>query len=125
MIDALVSGVIFQKPAERISATGKKFVVARVRAPTRGDEALLVGVIAFAPPALAALLALEAGDSVALSGELTVKTFVAKDGTTRPSVDLLAHLVTTAYHSNRKRRAVTEPRPVDGKLPFDDDLGAV
>ena len=39
-----------------------------------------MNVIAFANAAVAALLALSDGDSVAMCGEATPKTYVAKDG---------------------------------------------
>jgi hypothetical protein len=60
-------------------------------------EGLFVNVIAFAAPAVEALLALAEGDSVAL-----------KNGDARPSFDLGAHAVLTVYHVTRKRQAVKD-----------------
>ena len=53
-----------------------------------------------------ALLALGDGESVALSGELTPKVWTGKEGTARPSLDMVAHAVVTPYHVTRKRQAV-------------------
>ena len=54
MIEALVSGKLHGQPAQKISKTGKPFVVAKVRA--HAGEALL---------------GLSEGDAVALAGSLT------------------------------------------------------
>ena len=72
----------------------------------RDGEAYFVNVITFDESAVRALLALSDGDSVALSGELTPKVYQPKDGPARPSLDLLAHAVLTAYHVTRRRQAV-------------------
>jgi single-stranded DNA-binding protein len=106
MIDALVAGKLYGRPMEKTSKTGKPFVTAKVRAAAGDGEALFVNVIAFDGSACAALLALEDGDSVALSGALTPKTWTDRDGNAKPALDLVAHAVTTAYHVTRKRKAV-------------------
>ncbi|MGA7540619.1 MAG: hypothetical protein WBW93_17820 [Steroidobacteraceae bacterium] len=68
-------------------------------------------------------MALSAGDSVALSGELSVKVFTPQNGEPRPSLDLLAHGVLTEYHVARKRKAAAqEARSNRSAVPFDDDL---
>jgi single-stranded DNA-binding protein len=67
-----------------------------------------VNCIAFAAPAVEALLALADGDSVAVSGELTPKAWLDKSGEARPSLDLVAHAILTAYHVTRKRQAVND-----------------
>lgn len=125
MIDALVSGKLHAKPEQRIGASGKPFVTARVLASTSSDDRVLVSVIAFDAEAGRMLVALDSGDSVALSGSLSVKTFEARDGTTKVGIDMVAHAVQTAYHVRRKRKAVaggdsTETAPADGD--FNDDL---
>lgn len=120
MIDALVSGRVYQKPAERTSKAGKRFAVAKVRAPMREGETAFVNVICFNATAIAALLALEDGDGVALSGELTVKVYAPPSGEPRPSLDLLAHAVLTEYHVVRKRKAML-PEPSQDRS-FNDEL---
>jgi len=109
MIDALIGGRIHGAPAERNSAAGTRYAAAKVRVPTRAGDALFVNVITFDETAMTALLALSDHDSVAIAGELTPKVWTDKDGTARPSLDLVAHQVTTEYHVSRKRQAVREP----------------
>lgn len=101
MIDALVSGKIFAKPSQRTGQSGKPFATCKVRVATQGEEAIFVSVIAFDASVITALLALDAGDSVSLSGVLTSKVWQGK-----PALDLVAHGVMTAYHVTRKRRAM-------------------
>ena len=106
MIDALISGKLYGAPAQRTSKTGKPFALAKVRAAGGDGESLFVNVIAFDDAPVTALLALGDGDSVALSGSLTPKTWTDKEGNTRPSLDLVAHQVLTAYHVTKKRNAM-------------------
>lgn len=109
MIDALIAGKLFGQPAQRTSKTGKTgkpFAVARVRAAGGDGESQFVSVIAFDAAPCAALLALADGDSVALSGSLSLKTWTDNDGGARPGLDLVAHQVLTPYHVTRKRRAM-------------------
>lgn len=109
MIDGLISGKVYGKPEVRTGKNGSPFVRAKVRAAAGDGESLFVNVIAFADDARAALLALDDGDSVALSGSLTPKVWTDKDGETRPSLDMVAHAVMTAYHVKRKRQAAQRP----------------
>ena len=120
MIDALVSGRLHGAPVERTARNGSRFATAKLRVSLRDGAAIFVNVISFSNTAITALLALADGDSAALAGELTVKTYTAQDGTARPSLDLLAHAVLTEYHVARKRQAVRD-RPTEA---FDDERGA-
>jgi len=104
MIDAIVTGRLHGKPTQKTAKTGKPFATAKLRAPA-GDEAAFVNVIAFDAKVCAGLLALEDGDAVALSGPLTVKAWLSRDGTPKPSIDMVAHALLTAYHVTRKRKA--------------------
>ncbi|MBN3730908.1 single-stranded DNA-binding protein [Burkholderia sp. Tr-20390] len=106
MIDGLVSGKLYGKPAERTGANGHSFVTAKVRAATGEGEALFVNVIAFSDGAKAALSALDDGDSVALAGTLTPKVWTDRNGDAKPALDMVAHAVLTAYHAKHKRAAM-------------------
>jgi single-stranded DNA-binding protein len=118
VIDALIAGRLYGKPLERNGKNGRAFATAKVRVPTRDGNALFVNVIAFEDAAVTALLALDNGDSIALAGELTPKVYTPPAGEPRPTLDLLAHAVVSAYHVARKRKAVTEKG--SDELPFDD-----
>ena len=108
MISGLISGKVYGTPQRRTSKTGNTFAIAKVRKPTgEGGESLFTSVIAFDDEPCAALLALGDGDSVSLAGTLTPKVWIDKEGTPRPALDIVASHVLTAYHVQRKRRAVT------------------
>jgi hypothetical protein len=107
VIDALVSGRLYGTPTERTTKTGKPFATRKVRVLTSNGETVFANAIAIAPPAIAALLALQDGDSAALSGELTVmKCWTDKAGVARPGLGLVAHAVLTSYHVSRTRQAI-------------------
>lgn len=106
MIDAIVSGRLHTAAIERTGSNGNRFVVAKVIAAGGNGESLFVGVIAFSQTARTALLALDAGDSVALSGSCTPKVWTDRNGEPHAQLDVVAHAVLTAYHVRRKRKAV-------------------
>ncbi len=105
VIDGLIGGKLCGKPIERSGRNGP-FVTAKVRAVSRNGDSVFVNVIAFADAAVSGLLALEDGDAVSLAGELAVKVWTDKVGEARPSLDMVAHSLMTAYHVSRKREAV-------------------
>ncbi len=126
MIEGLVAGKLYGRAEQRTGRSGKPFVVAKVRAAVAGDgEAVFVNVVAFEPGAQAALLALEDGDAVALAGTLAPKAWTDKTGAARPSLDMVAAQVMTAYRAKKKREAVAaadeqQQRP---RAQAADDLG--
>lgn len=126
-IDALVTGTLFKNPEERRSNAGTPFVTAVVRAASNGGEGLFIRVAAFDDTAKTALLALESGDSVALAGALKIDTWEARNGAVKPSLNLIAYRVLTAYHVKRKRKAMNQqlgaaPAINGDSETFDDDL---
>lgn len=125
MIDGLVSGKLYGVAQSRTGQGGKIFVTAKVRATSGDGESLFVNVIAFDDKAKAALLALDDGDSVALAGTLTPKVWTDKHGDAKPALDMVAHAVLTAYHVQRKRKAVEGGRRVDESMPEDFHNGEV
>ena len=117
MIDGLIAGKVYGKPATRSGASGKTFVTARVRAAGGDGESLFVNVITFSTTAQEALLALDDGDSVALAGALTPKVWTDRNGEARPALDMVAAQVLSAYHVKRKRRAANPDEPANGHGP--------
>lgn len=110
MIDALISGKLHEAPQQRTSKAGKPFVTAKVRASAGEAESLFVNVIAFEAEAQRALLALAAGDSLALVGSLKPGAWIDSEGNARPQLDMVAQQVLTLY-SLKKRRAAGEDQP--------------
>ena len=106
MIEGLVTGTLIGRAEERQGKHDSAFVLVKVKTQSGEGESLIVNVIAFAAAARVALLALDEGDTVAVSGALTPKVWTDKQGNTRPALDLVASQVLSVYHVDRKR-AVT------------------
>ena len=124
MIDALIIGRLHGKPQARQSRTGNPFVTAKVRTPLPNGEVLFVNVIAWRDSVQAALLALDDGDAVALSGELTPKLWHPERGEPRIQCDLTAHAVLSEYHVMRKRKTVADAG-TSAPRDFDDSLDGI
>jgi single-stranded DNA-binding protein len=105
MIEGLITGTLVGLAEQRQGKNDSTFVLAKVKATPGEGEPLIVNVIAFAAEACAALLALDEGDTLALTGALTPKVWTDKQGNTRPALDLVASQVLTVYHVDRKRAA--------------------
>jgi single-stranded DNA-binding protein len=122
MIDGLVSGRLYGTAQVRTGQHGTHFVTCRVRASAGDGESLFVNVIAFDDTVKDALQALDDGDSVSLAGALTPKTWTDKQGNAKPALDMVVYAVLTAYHVQRKRRAVRgEAGQADLQSPDDLD----
>ena len=118
MIDGLIAGRVYGQPSERTGKSGKRFVVAKLRAAVDGADTVFINVVAFADSAQSALLALGDGDSAAVTGPLKIGVWQDKEGNHRPALDLVAHQVLTSYHVNRKRAAV-RPAPTPERPSHD------
>lgn len=105
MIDALLTGKLAADPKPGTARNGNAYATARVLV-AMGDDRLSVSVIAFDADTVAGLLALLAGDAVALAGELTPKVWTPADGEPRASADMKAHGLLTPYHVTRRRKAM-------------------
>lgn len=115
MIRALISGELINTPQERTSRNGKPFALARVSVPQADEGRLFCSVIAFQADAVARLLQLKAGASVALAGTLKISTWTTRDGATKPA-DMTADEVASTTPRPRKRK--DEPASQPGGDPF-------
>ena len=106
MIDGLIAGRMMGDASRRVDKAGRSYVVARALARNKMDEEFIVNVIAFDEAPSAALLALADGEALTLSGALTPKVWTDKQGNHRPSLDLVAVQVMTAYHVSAKQAAL-------------------
>lgn len=122
MIRALITGELVATPQERTGKTGKPFALARAAVPQGEDGRVFCSVICFEEAAVARLLQLKAGASVSLAGTLKVGTWQAKDGTTRPQLDLTADEVASTTPRPRKPKA--QAGGASAGDPFDDLPGA-
>lgn len=108
MIDALIGGKLYEKAMVHKSKVGKEFATCKVVVGVADGESVFVSVISFDENAVRQILSLDGGDSICLSGELSPKLWTAKNGETRPALDLVAHAVLTPYHVKRKRQAMQD-----------------
>jgi single-stranded DNA-binding protein len=122
MIDGLIGGTLHG------GQTGNTFVTAKVRAIGGDRETLFVNVIAFSQTVQNALLAMGDGNSVALAGTLTPKVWTDRNAQARLALDMVTHSVLTAYHVQRRHKAVhREGRDANDGVHdgMDDDLCGV
>jgi hypothetical protein len=96
MIDGLIAGKLLGAPEQRTDKNAKPFVVAKVLAQAGDGESIIVNVIAFDAGTGQTLLELQDGDSLALTGALTPRVWTDKQGSVRPSLDLVAHRILSA-----------------------------
>lgn len=104
MIDALITGRLYGQAEERTGQSESAYVTCKLRVTTDDGATIFCNVIAFDDAVRSGLLALDDGDSIALSGALTPKVWTDRQGNTRPAVDLIAHAMLTAYDVTRKRK---------------------
>lgn len=104
MIRALVTGELRADPQQRTAKNGNAYALARLSVPMGDEGRVSCSLIAFEAEAVARLLQLRAGASVAAAGTLKVGTFTGTDGTTRPNLDMVVDEI-----------ASTTPRPKEPK----------
>ena len=111
MIDALVVGKLHAKPVARTSRNGNAFVTVALLVAVADGATFYVSGCAFDDEARRALLALDKGDSVALTGPLQIGLFQPDDGAPpRPSVSVTIQAVLSAYDVQRRRKETREAR---------------
>jgi single-stranded DNA-binding protein len=95
MIEALICGHLVGLAETRQGKNGSSFTLAKVKASTSEADSIIVNVITFSTEASSALLALDDGDALAVSGSLTPKVWTDKQGNTRPALDMIATKILT------------------------------
>jgi single-stranded DNA-binding protein len=101
MLRVRCTGSLLQAPQQRIAS--KLYVSALVRVFCEDGDALLCSVTAFNSAAMRALLALSAGDTVALIGPAKVRTWNMK-GEQKHGLDIVAEHVLTVYQADKRRQ---------------------
>jgi single-stranded DNA-binding protein len=95
MIEGLISGHLVGLAETRQGKNGSNFSLAKVKASTSEADHIIVNVITFSTEVSSALLALDDGDALAVSGSLTPKVWTDKQGNTRPALDMIATKILT------------------------------
>ena len=112
MLSILATGTLVNDPKSRTSAAGKLYATASLRVPAEDSDALLVSVIVFNADAVAAILALQRGDSCAIAGRAKLSEW-ERDGETRHGLSVVADKVLTVYAAGKQRKAAREAEEVD------------
>ena len=127
----LASGVLYRDPEARVSATGKAYTVAKLRADAQDDASVWVSLIAFGSMA-DELAGLKAHDSVSVSGKGKLTVWLNKAGEPAAGLGLVVDSLTplapkpkpkgdrppSKYPQHRPLPEATDTAPDD----FDDDL---
>ena len=83
---ALISGVIFRAPVQKIGKSGKPYTVCTIRAGSDdGAGGDYWSILSFSESSQLELLRLEVGDACAVRGKLEIKIYTANDGTAKIS----------------------------------------
>jgi single-stranded DNA-binding protein len=105
MIDALIAGRLRGAVTVRQSSSGNAFATWRIAAAGKDGESLLCSCITFSQKAIAAMQALDDGDSVAVSGEASISVWADQNKGQCHGLNVQVYAVMTAYHLGRKRKA--------------------
>lgn len=109
MIRALVTGELRADPQQRVAKNGNPFALARLSVPMGDQGRISCSLIAFEAEAVRRMMQMRAGAQVAAAGALKVGTYTAADGTSRPSLDLVADEVASSAPRPKKPRAQAAP----------------
>ena len=107
MLNVLITGKLVKDPRSGIGKNGSDWTSVSVRVPVQPDsegaaDSIFCSVIAFGDEA-AKLARLSSGDAVSVSGTAKLSTWTGKDGVTKPTMDVQATGILTAYQLRQKR----------------------
>jgi Single-strand binding protein family len=107
-VDVILTGRLQATPVLRVARTGSEFVTVGLIVAQSGAEIerLYVSLIGFDAEVMAALLAHEKGDSLAVAGRATIGIYASQTAPVRPSVNVVVHAVMSPYFLRKCRRAV-------------------
>ena len=126
MIRALVVGELRADPQQRMGKNGKPYALARLSVPMGDQGRVSCSLIVFEAEAVARLMQLRTGASVAAAGTLKVGTFDGNDGSVRASLDMVADEIASTTPRPKKPKPAPAHRAHQGGAaagdPFDDDV---
>jgi single-stranded DNA-binding protein len=101
----LVSGSIFKEPQQRTSQSGKRYVVATIKAAAADNASSdFWSALAFGTTAGDELMRLAVGERVAIQGGLKLETYTANDGTTKISKTIFVDHVLAVRQPPREKK---------------------
>lgn len=108
MIDVLIQGRLRGGVLIKPSKQGKDYAIFRLGVTDKNGDSILCGCITFEPAAVEAVQRLGDGDSVAVSGEATIRTWPPENGAERLGLDVMVQEVVSVCRklpgSNRASR---------------------
>ena len=116
MLSVLIDGTLIAAPVRRTSAKGTTFVTAQLRCTGDDGASILCSVIAFQASAAEALLALAAGDTVAVAGPAALSQW-EKNGEHKVGLKVTASRVMSVYDAGMRRKAASPERKPGGSRP--------
>jgi Single-strand binding protein family len=108
MIHALVTGALWEAPAQHTSKNGNPFVAATVKIKD-GDGAQWVKVLAFPTDAQDALLRLGAGDAISVQGSLKADVYQPPNRDARINLTVFVELVLPLRAPPKERKKEQPP----------------
>jgi single-stranded DNA-binding protein len=120
MIRGIVAGALARPPEARQSKAGNPYILATIREGS-GDKARWISAFAFNAEVREAISGMEAGDAIAVAGELDAEVYVPEGGQPRISWSIKADAVLSANSGARKRNATEPEQPREGPddpIPF-------
>lgn len=131
MLNVLISGKLQKAPRTGVGKNGQSWTAATVRISVKGADgsadSVFASCIAFGDEA-GKLAALSAGDAVSIAGSAKLSTWQGTDGTVKPTLDIQASGVMSAYQVQKKRGADVHQgqntahrgHRTDDRYPFND-----
>jgi single-stranded DNA-binding protein len=109
-VAVLISGSIFKEPQARTSQSGKRYVIATIKATTTDNSGSdFWSALAFGDTAGADLMLLAVGERLAVQGAMKVETFTANDGTTKISRTVFVDHVMALRQPPKERKSKSPP----------------
>lgn len=108
MLDAILGGKLHKDPVQRTTQHGKPYTTATAKISQPDGTVIFASLVAFEPEPARKLAALTAGDSLAVQGSVTAKTWQDGKGDVHPSLDVIVTGVLSAYIVKKKRDAMQQ-----------------
>ena len=128
----LISGSIFKEPQQRTSQSGKRYVVATLKAAAADNTTSdFWSVLAFGDTAGAELMRLAVGERVTIQGGLKIELYTANDGATKISRTIFCdHAMALRQPPKERKPKAAKPAPTSSESPtektpssfYDDDI---
>jgi single-stranded DNA-binding protein len=104
MLSILLEGVLAAAPVRRMSSKNTPFATAQMRAAGEDGETVWCSLIAFSDTAVDALLALHAGDAVAIAGHASLNHWESSTGEHRVGLRVTVQRVLTVFDAGQRRK---------------------